>query len=328
MSRYNFLYCFDNNYNQQAYTSMISLLDNITEKINIYVIHQNKSTSIDFPKKINTHKNLNNLYIYEFNEDYCDYPNIDGSHVSEATYYRIFIQNYVKDNIDFLIYLDADTVCVNNPILDLEKTISKLIDSNLLISAKTEILKSSINNYESHYKFEEVIPFERLNIEEAYFNAGILIINYKLWKEQNISQKLFKKMNELGNKIIAWDQDVLNSYFDGSYIELESSLNIFDTDIKSRIIPNNVSIIHYVGSKKPWKTSGVFTYASNYYHSNYRKLNSENFHIIHSWKLNSIKDLFKNLFNLKLFKLNNPFIYILEFTISIFKNNKKIYNEN
>ena len=35
----NFLYCFDENYNFQALTSMISLLDSVDEEINIYVIH-------------------------------------------------------------------------------------------------------------------------------------------------------------------------------------------------------------------------------------------------------------------------------------------------
>ena len=35
----NFLYCFDKNYNIQALVSIYSLLENITEKINIHIIH-------------------------------------------------------------------------------------------------------------------------------------------------------------------------------------------------------------------------------------------------------------------------------------------------
>ena len=36
----NFLYCCDENYNLQFQTSVFSLLENISEKINIYLIHK------------------------------------------------------------------------------------------------------------------------------------------------------------------------------------------------------------------------------------------------------------------------------------------------
>ena len=35
----NFLYCFDENYDKQAFASMISYLDKVSESINIFVIH-------------------------------------------------------------------------------------------------------------------------------------------------------------------------------------------------------------------------------------------------------------------------------------------------
>ena len=41
----NFLYCFDNGYNIQAQCSIYSLLENVDEKINIFIIHKNKNDS-------------------------------------------------------------------------------------------------------------------------------------------------------------------------------------------------------------------------------------------------------------------------------------------
>ena len=38
----NFLYCFDNNYNKQAFTSIISLLNKSSEKISINIIHKER----------------------------------------------------------------------------------------------------------------------------------------------------------------------------------------------------------------------------------------------------------------------------------------------
>ena len=40
----NYLYCFDENYNFQAFSSIISLLDKVSKKINIYVIHKNENS--------------------------------------------------------------------------------------------------------------------------------------------------------------------------------------------------------------------------------------------------------------------------------------------
>ena len=38
-SEFNFVYCIDNNFTKQAMTSLISLLNCINEKINIFIIH-------------------------------------------------------------------------------------------------------------------------------------------------------------------------------------------------------------------------------------------------------------------------------------------------
>ena len=54
----NFVYCFDDNFNLQALTSIKSLLDKITKKANIFIIHKNIE-SFNKLKKI-----LKNIVIY------------------------------------------------------------------------------------------------------------------------------------------------------------------------------------------------------------------------------------------------------------------------
>ena len=76
--------------------------------------------------KINQHKNLNNLSFIEFNSDIAVFPNVKNSHVSEATYYRLFLDQHIKDDLDFLIYLDADIVCIKDPLVDLARHIRGL----------------------------------------------------------------------------------------------------------------------------------------------------------------------------------------------------------
>ena len=57
----NFLFCFDNNYNKQAFTSIYSLLSNTDSKLNFHIIHKSQNTDDFIPYKIKKHKNLNTL---------------------------------------------------------------------------------------------------------------------------------------------------------------------------------------------------------------------------------------------------------------------------
>ena len=38
------------------------------------------------------------------------FPNISGKHVSAATYYRLFIENYLPESLNSLIYLNSDVL--------------------------------------------------------------------------------------------------------------------------------------------------------------------------------------------------------------------------
>ena len=60
----NLLYCFDTNYNLQAFTSIFSFLNQSKQKIKINVIHKDSSNLEIFPKDILNHENLSQLKIY------------------------------------------------------------------------------------------------------------------------------------------------------------------------------------------------------------------------------------------------------------------------
>ena len=119
----NFLFCFDNNYNIQAFTSISSLLNNINEKINIHVIHPNENIESLFPDLILKNNNINEINFYKFDNTNLQFPNVENSHVSEATYYRFYIEKYIPQRYKFLVYLDADILTINNPLNEIKKTI-------------------------------------------------------------------------------------------------------------------------------------------------------------------------------------------------------------
>ena len=69
-------------------------------------------------------------------------------------------------------------------------------------------------------------------------------------------------MKELESKILFWDQDVLNSFFDGVYLELDNVYNfkIDVDDMKQKTVEKeDAKIVHYVGKSKPWTVRGSKT---------------------------------------------------------------------
>ena len=283
----NFLYCFDQNYNIQALVSIYSLLENITEKINIHIIHKEPETFSRYYKKINGHQNIANFNIRKFDVSNFNFPNIEKAHVSEATYYRFFIETFIDEKIDNLIYLDSDIVCVNNPLNEIKTTINELNNSDLIISAKSELQSLS----------------ENLELKSGkYFNAGVMIIKTTEWNRKNLQDELTNLTEQHKEKLQFWDQDVLNIYFDGKYLELSKHLNS-TLDMKpfekistfDSIETNEIKLIHYVGKFKPWSLRGIVNKKSEFYQNYYRELFSEKYHLKSSRKLNTIRDLIGSL---------------------------------
>lgn len=302
----NFLYCFDKKYNSQAFVSMISLLENVSEKINIIVIHQFLDV-LKVPDKIKKHSNLNKIIVYEFPKKNLKFPNVIGTHVSEATYYRFFISEVIKENFEYLIYLDSDIVCNSDPIKNIDNSINELEKSKFIISARDEI----------------ETKHEKLRLKNMrYFNAGVLIINFTKWKQNNCLDNLVDILNERESDLLFWDQDALNILFDGDYVSLPATLNYnlkmipFEKNLKNTDYFLDINFIHYFGKFKPWSLRGILNLKTEKYHQYYRLLFYSKYHLQDSWKVNTIKTLLMSILNLSIFNVRFPislFTIILKF---------------
>ena len=167
---------------------MYSLLENVDKKIRIFIIHKDNNFLDSLSKKIVNHKNLESLQVYKFDKKNIKFPNLNNNHISEATYYRIFIEDYLPKNVENILYLDADIVCFNDPLDEINQITSEIIFKNLTVAAKTEHFKNS----ENENIFEDL-----LMKSNAYFNAGVMIINLTSWKKLNIKEKLIDALQTL-----------------------------------------------------------------------------------------------------------------------------------
>lgn len=309
----NFLYCLDEKYNIQALNSITSLLKNSDENLNIFIIHKNKNSFDSYANNIIKLNNLNKLNIYQFDSDLSNIPNLSKSHVSEATYYRFFIDEYLPKSLNNIIYLDSDIVCLNNPIDILNFEISAMEKNGFTIAAKTEGTRDNS---------QELFDFLDLK-NNNHFNAGMMIINLQQWKFENTKNKLIDILEKRKNKIKFWDQDILNIYFDDNYYKLNEFLNynhsVFNKNILDKEKLNNVYFLHYSGKNKPWDIDSIIEKNSKYYQDAYRNLNLEKYHVVFNKKYKTIFKFLNILITGKFLRLEYPISYIKLSFVSLFK---------
>ncbi len=303
---HNYLYCFDSNYTIQALTSINSLLSKVSEKINLYIILKEYKDSKFIIKHIGNNKMLNSINFYKYEEKNHNFPRLEGSHVTEATYYRVFMDKYLPKEIDYIIYLDSDIVCLSDPTIEIKNTISTMKKEKFVFGARNEGTRN-----------EAPTIFNALELKnDNYFNAGVIVVDYQNWLENNISDELIKIMENKFNDIIFWDQDILNIYYDDNFMKINNNLNFnlpstrSDTDLFNEI-NKNVIFLHYTGKGKPWDVDNIIFENSKFYQNEYRKLNLYNYHIEFDKKIKTIKNFFRIIMKREYYKLENKKSYLL-----------------
>lgn len=163
-------------------------------------------------------------------------------YVTHETYYRISIPDLLNTTIDKAIYLDSDVVVTQ----DITKLWKIDLDSYLLGAVEDHALKTSRN--------KDLFMPEKAK----YFNAGVLVINIKKWREARIKKKVIEFMKTHSTRIKYCDQDALNAILHDKWLPLDPKWNYQTKSIPS-IAPTqiNTAIIHYTGRDKPWQSDSV-----------------------------------------------------------------------
>ena len=286
----NFLYVLDENYNLPMLSSIISLLENITKPICIYVIHKNPETFQYEEQLITNYDNLVNLEIFKFDHNKSNFQSIakkfdKDQHYTEATYYKLFLSDYLPKEVKEVVYIDPDVICLNNPTDSIQQQF-KYMNNKFIVGASTHAYKKTEN--------EDL--FKRLSIDEKYFNAGVMFINLETWRSKNITSKIISYYEENYQKIIWADQDLINSFLNGNYFEISELLNYPISSANQNHIDKNyllkeVLFAHFIGKDKPWSISGIVKLDKfyNLYQDNFYRLNVNKYHLDSK---NLTKDIF------------------------------------
>ena len=167
--------------------------------------------------------------------------------ISYTVFLRYFVADFVKE--DKALYLDCDLLVTKN--------LDDLFSTDL-----------------QDYPLAAVRDFGgRAYFGREMFNAGVLLINNFLWKQENMTQKLIDLTNEWHDKVDQADQSILNMLFENRWLELDFDYNHIVihrqfTDYRLPVGQDYPGIIHYLSHRKPWKDLAAQTYRDVwwYYH--------------------------------------------------------------
>lgn len=269
--RMDVIYISNNIYAQYMGISMLSLFDHNQDlmDITVYVLSQ----EIDLK---------NRKYLYAIADRYhrtIEFIDVSGfekeipfrfstSGYNSVVLARLFLCSYLPGGVSRALYLDCDTV-VNGSLKKLEK----IAFGHNLIAAVPEL-------YMPVHK-KNVIGLKK---NETYFNAGVLLINLKLWRSMKMESVFVDYYRMMKGQLLYNDQDIINHCCKGRILTLSQTYNLspnmfyfprffvkkmqpaYDLDPPKRYadILSSPVIIHYLGDERPWIEGNHNRYRKQY----------------------------------------------------------------
>ena len=208
----NILFSSDDNYARHLGVAIYSLLSQNTKipKFRIYVVDNNISSDniIKLNQIIVSFENAEMILI-PFKK-WADSLRLNMSWpISLSSYARLFVGEMLPEDVDRLLYFDCD-ILVNGDISSLWNT---NLGDNIIGAVQDQV-------------FGEIKVAVGLNVNDPYFNAGILLINIEKWRKENLTN-LSKDFIESHNGcVIHHDQGVLNGLLKNRWKRLPLKYNV------------------------------------------------------------------------------------------------------
>lgn len=239
------VYSTDHNFIIPTSVAILSMLQCSTDCCcNIYILQNDDVTDEDrqYLKTI-VSRFSSTIDFISMGDQFNDSFVIRG--ISVPTYYRLRIP-WLLSQYDKIIYCDGDII--------FKQSISQLYDIDL-----GQNLVAGVNT--RGYKNGTVVEYLRFNNLSAndYINAGILVINSKQMRLENLDVEFEKHIN---NHYRYQDQDIINIVCKGRIEKIDTKYNFTSAELtyqaeqivynRQKDITINPVIIHFAGDK-PWK---------------------------------------------------------------------------
>lgn len=188
-----------------------------------------------------------------------------GSYLSRTTWARLGIADLLPEHVEKILHLDVDTIVMGS--------LAELYDMDIKEHAAVVI--------------DEYRDGQYIGVTGRYFNAGVLLINMRYFRENDIKQQCIDFIGRNRERILFHDQDTLNAVLDGKVLYASRKFNltssgIYRHDVLDMMRPDvtfdddekvqhaaDVRIVHFTGKEKPWRT---YIFCPNPYVRHWRKV--------------------------------------------------------
>ncbi len=233
-------FTINDSYAKYLSVTLISILKNARsdEHYNFYILtsgisKENKNKL----KSIKTNISYNIEFINVEKELFDVVAKSSQKHITKETNYRFLISS-IKPNLDKCIFLDADLI-VEHSLWDL----MKLDIENYALAAAKDVF----------FIEKKWLDSNILSKKYSYKNTGVILVNLKKWRQENVEKKLFE-VSEKYAKIFKFpDQDALNVALANDIMQLDDSWNVLPWFLSYNIQKfDKPKVVHWAGHIKPW----------------------------------------------------------------------------
>jgi len=224
-----------------ALLKSIDLNHKTSEHIDFHIIDDGISSK--FRKKLETIVDPKRVTIKWFKSKSIIPDNItipvDNSAFPLTAYLRVFSPYVVGPEVEKLLYLDVDTI--------VQGEISELWSFELgdhIIAAAQDVGKTVDCEWGGIANYKEL----GLTADTKYFNSGVLVVNPKKWRAENISAQVINALSTYKQYVQLADQYGLNVVFANKWIQLPEKWNWFAFNEN-----DNPKLVHFLDIKPIFK---------------------------------------------------------------------------
>lgn len=231
----------DNDFVKYTVVSLQSAMENATKenRYRAYILHVDIEEEMQSKIKAMSRENFEISFVdvREYLESISDRLPI-RDYYSKTTYYRMFIAEMFPE-YDKAIYIDSDTIVPG----DMAELYHKDL-KDFYVGAAHEQVMVQTDVYGEYV--EKVLGIDR----NHYFNAGLLLINCKAFRENKILEQFVALLDEY-TFVVTQDEDYLNLLCKDKVLWLEQQWNM---EVFGEIpyAEDTFKVLHYIMVSKPW----------------------------------------------------------------------------
>ena len=186
---------------------------------------------------------------------------------NEVVLARLLADRLLPEMAERVIYLDGDTI--------VRGSLKELWETDL--QGKTI---GAVEEPTANHKRKKELGLEG----KPYYNAGVLLIDLKRWKERHIAERVLEFYKAHGGMLFANDQDAINGAVPEEILSLNPKYNYcnifwhYKPESLARIaepakyltkeelaeVAKDPRIIHYLGEERPWRRGNRHRYREDY----------------------------------------------------------------